>query len=412
MPANRRKIILGTLGAAGLLCAGAAWRHWPEHGVANPCRGALPDSLARHELVAQAWAGVDPARQWDCHAHLVGTGDSGSGIRLNPQMESPRYPLQYAQRLFYLNAGCAGDSPQRVDVAYVERLLALMEGMRPGAKLMLMAFDHCHNDDGTPAPEQSAFHVPNEYPMAVARRHPRQFEWTASIHPYRRDAVEALRAAAANGARAVKWLPAAMNIDPASPRCDPFYAALIALDMPLITHGGMERAVHVGDRQRLNNPLALRRPLEQGVRVVVAHCATVGMDHDTDRGAGGPLVESFELFTRLMDDARYGKTLYGEISAVTQQNRAGPALVRLIEREDWHSRLLNGSDYPLPGVMPLFSMSQLAGLGILDPAAAPVLAAIREHNALLFDFVLKRHLNSGGRRFSARVFETRPFFER
>jgi len=41
-----------------------------------------------------------------------------------------------------------------------------------------------------------------------------------------------------------------------------------------------------------------------------------------------------------------------------------------------------------------------------------VLAAIREHNALLFDFVLKRHLKSGGKRFSAGVFETRPFFDR
>jgi len=41
-----------------------------------------------------------------------------------------------------------------------------------------------------------------------------------------------------------------------------------------------------------------------------------------------------------------------------------------------------------------------------------VLATIREHNALLFDFVLKRHLNSGGKRFSARVFETRPFIAR
>ena len=41
-----------------------------------------------------------------------------------------------------------------------------------------------------------------------------------------------------------------------------------------------------------------------------------------------------------------------------------------------------------------------------------MLAAIHEHNALLFDFVLKLCLNSGGKRISARVFESRPFFER
>ena len=27
--------------------------------------------------------------------------------------------------------------------------------------------------------------------------------------------------------------------------------------------------------------------------------------------------------------------------------------------DDWHSRLLNGSDYPLPGIVPLYSMSRL-----------------------------------------------------
>ncbi len=45
-----------------------------------------------------------------------------------------------------------------------------------------------------------------------------------------------------------------------------------------------------------------------------------------------------------------------------------------------------------------------------EPAPAAVLAAIREHNPLLFDFVLKRHLRAGNRRFPAGVFETRTFF--
>jgi len=79
---------------------------------------------------------------------------------------------------------------------------------------------------------------------------------------------------------------------------------------------------------------------------------------------------------------------------MTQLNRAGPSLARVIERSDWHPRLLNGSDYPLPGVMPLYSIDYLVSLGFVPPVAAPVLKAIREHNPLLFDFVLKRHLAS------------------
>ena len=260
-------------------------------------------------------------------------------------------------------------------------------------------------------PAQTAFYVPDASAQATARRYPRHFEWAASIHPYRRDSVAALRQAKADGARAVKWLPAAMGINPASPLCDAFYAELAKLGLPLITHGGMERAVRVGEHQHLGNPLLLRRALEHGVRVVVAHCATLGADRDLDRGEDGPYVAGFSLFARLMDDPRYRGKLYGDISSVAQVNRAGPALIKLLEREDWHARLLYGSDYPLPGIVPLHSVSQLAELGILEGELAPVLAEVREHNPLLFDFVLKRSLRAGGKRFPARVFETRPFFD-
>jgi mannonate dehydratase len=259
--------------------------------------------------------------------------------------------------------------------------------------------------------EATAIHVPNEYTMTVAARHRGRFEWAASIHPYRRDCIAALRAAKANGARAVKWLPATMGIDPGSGRCDGFYAEITKLGLPLITHAGMESAMRIGEQQHLGNPLKLRRPLEHGVRVVVAHCATLGADRDLDRGENGPYVPSFDLFARLMDNARYGENLYGDLSAVAQMNRAGGYLKRLLERREWHARLLNGSDYPLPGFMPIHSLNQLVQLDLIEPALAPVLAGIREYNPLLFDFVLKRHLRAGGARFPKNVFETRPFFE-
>jgi mannonate dehydratase len=86
-------------------------------------------------------------------------------------------------------------------------------------------------------------------------------------------------------------------------------------------------------------------------------------------------------------------------------------LKTIIARDDWHARLLNGSDYPLPGVMPLFSVDHMVGLGLIEPAAAPVLSAIRRHNPLLFDFVLKRHLRVAGKGFANSVFETRRFFD-
>jgi uncharacterized protein len=92
---KRRHLLYAGL-AAGFGAAGLWWL-WPEQGIANPCRAALPPHLADHEVVRAAWSGIDAAKVWDCHAHLAGSGDSGSGIWFNPEMESPLHPLQYAQ---------------------------------------------------------------------------------------------------------------------------------------------------------------------------------------------------------------------------------------------------------------------------------------------------------------------------
>jgi mannonate dehydratase len=408
----KRRVFLTRAAGLGVAAGLAGCEFSFEQGLWNPCRAQLPRLLAGHELVRAAWEGIDPDRCWDAHAHLIGTGDSGSGITLNPRMDSLLSPGAYARRLFFMNAGCAHEARGSVDRAYIERMHNLIDGMRPGVKLLLYAFERNYGEDGKPNAEHTGFHVPDAYARDTARAHPRYFEWVASIHPYRADCVEALERAKRDGARAVKWLPPSMGIDPASPRCDRFYAALARLDLPLVSHAGLERAVIGGDMPHYGNPLRLRRALDAGVRVVVAHCASLGQDRDLDRGASAGLVESFELFARLMAEPRYEKRLFGDISAMTQTNRAGPALAKTIERTEWHARLLNGSDYPLPGVMPIFSVDYLASLGLVQSAAAPVLKAIREHNPLLFDFVLKRHLRSGGKAFAKGVFETRGFFER
>ena len=80
----------------------------------------MPLRLTRHELVQSAWQGLDPAQVWDAHAHIAGTGDSSSGIVINPRMNSALNPAHYARRLFFLNAGCAYDAEEGgVDAASV-----------------------------------------------------------------------------------------------------------------------------------------------------------------------------------------------------------------------------------------------------------------------------------------------------
>jgi uncharacterized protein len=403
------------LAGLGLCCIADMARAIPlnvdeNNSFLNPCKRGMPAALREHALLREAWDGLDATRVWDVHAHLLGDGKAGSGCWISPKMRSIFYPHQFAQRKFFENAGCATeDGDGGLDESYLARLAQLMDEFPLNAGMLLFAFDHAYSEDGALDLSRTAFHVPNRYAINIANRFPARFRAVASVHPYRRDALEALAIAKRDGAVAIKWLPSAMGMDPSSPRCDAFYAALKNLDLPLITHAGKERAVKGAHQQHFGNPLRLRRALDHGVKVIVAHCATMGEDVDLDRGENGPLVEAFTLFERLMEDARYEKNLRADISAVPQTNRVA-YIEKIIERQHWHSRLLNGSDYPLPGVMPLFSVDGIVERGWLTKAQGTVLKEIREYNPLLFDFVLKRSIRVNGKRLAHAMFETAPHF--
>jgi len=406
-----RRIFLYALGLGALGVAGGCGLSL-EGGIFNPCLSApLPERLRNHDVVRAAWEEIDQSQSWDCHTHIGGVGDGNTGIWISPQMSSPFHPLQNLQRRFYLNAACT-EREGRVDEDFVWRLMAYLDEFPRGFKVMLLSFDYHYDDAGTKHEESSAFFVPDRYAADLAHRFPDRCEWICSVHPARSDAVEALDWAAKRGARAVKWLPSAMGIDPASAKYDGFYEALVGLDLPLLTHGGEEQAVQGAKMEELNNPLRLRRPLDHGVRVIVAHCASLGEHADIDRGSNGPRTDAFGLFVRLMDEPRYEGRLFGDISAVTQVNRAGRPLEILLARSDWHSRLINGSDYPLPGVMPLFSVRRFVEQSYLTSSQAAVVSEIRDYNPLLFDFVLKRSLVKNGQRFAPIVFESRRMFDR
>lgn len=403
---NRRQFLLGlsAVAVSGTTVGGV--KLWPESGLTNPCLTELPNALKNHPLMAQVWSGIEANQVWDCHAHIIGAGDSGSGAWFNASMESWQHPILKVQKHFYMNGGCIADAHK--DESFVARMTHLASEMPVGYKTMLFAFDYAHNAQGLVEKERSIFHIPNRYAMQMAQQYPQYFEWVASIHPYRSDAIEALTFARTHGARAVKWLPSGMGIDPASPKCDKFYQKLHELDMPIISHTGRESAVQGGD-QRFGNPLNMRRALDNGVRVVLAHCASDGEDEDLDNG--NQAVKSFDLFTRLMDNPDYATLVYGDISAITLFNHAW-VIKPLLARADWHEHLLNGTDYPLPAILPLVSTTQLVRQGLLEEEQLSFLRTLRNYNPLMFDFALKRLLRFEGQSFHASTFHTRHFFER
>ena len=402
---NRRHLLMGCCAALGAgLFTGlvpAASRR-----IRNPCRGRLPPDLAQHDRVLSALQGLDASRLLDTHAHLLGTGDAGSGCSVNPAMHQWWHPVEVLRRKVILNAACVPADAPSVDRAYVQRLLTLADDFPAGARWWLFAFEQAHDDAGQPQPDHSSFHVPDAYAAHIARQHPSRFDWVASIHPYRDDALARLDAALAAGAVAVKWLPSAMNIDLRDPRSRAFCERLAHAGRPLIVHCGEEKAVPGAGRDELGNPLLVRHALDSGTRVIVAHAASLGHADDIDKRSA-PERPAFELFARLMDEPGYSGRLLADISAVFQANRTPKVWRTVLQREDWQPRLLHGSDHPLPGVMPLFSPARLQRAGLLDEADVALLLRLREHNPLLFDLVLKRRLRAGGAKLGAGVFEGR-----
>ncbi|APV51655.1 hypothetical protein BWI17_19325 [Betaproteobacteria bacterium GR16-43] len=411
-PDPRRRRLLQLAAGASLLPLAACKLSF-EQGLFNECRAPEGQAVMHSPVVLAAWEGLRADRVWDVHAHLFGNGRSNAGIWVNRNFDHPTGPAAKLRRAMFVNGGCVGKDEAALDATAIQRVRRLIDQFPEGAKVMLLAFDFTYDETGTKREDWTTFSISHEYAERIAKSHPARFEWVASVHPYRKDAAEALEKAKAGGARSVKWLPPAMGIDLAHPKSLAFYDELKRQDLPLLVHLGEEQAVAGAERHEYGNPLHIRHALDRGVRVIAAHCASLGESPDLDANpnpAKARDVPNFELFTRLMAEKRYEGLLFGDISAVTQANRS-EFIPAIVTRREWDGRLLNGTDYPLPGIMPLFSVSSYVSAGLIDEGTASVLKELRQVNPMMFDFVLKRSLRSKGERLPASVFETRPFFE-
>jgi predicted TIM-barrel fold metal-dependent hydrolase len=378
---------------------GGAFNHQPHE---------LKDGLSSKasDLVKRAFEDIDPTRLVDHHTHIAGIGTSPTGAFVNPKMRSWGHPFHHLKFKVYLSAAGVADVEQ-ADAQLIKRLVNLVKHISNHGKHRLLAFDKNYSPDGSPNLQKTEFYVPNEYVFALAEQYPDLFVPNISVNPYRPDALAELEKWARRGARVVKWLPNAMGINPADSRCDSFYQKMKELDVILLSHGGEEKAVEAEEDQKLGNPLLLRRALDHGVKVIIAHCAGLGQNEDLDR-PDKKSTHNFDLFMRLMDEKRYEGLVFGEMSAMTQFNRIGKPLTTILKRDDLHERLVNGSDYPLPAINVLIRTRPLVKGGYIDTDEREALNEIYDYNPLLFDFVLKRAIKLPGtsKRLPASIFMT------
>ena len=377
---------------------GGAFKHKPEELNTRLSRSAA-------DLIKRAFDDIDPGRLVDHHVHIAGIGAGGTNAFVNSKMRSWSHPFHRLKYKVYMSSAGV-QSEANADEEFVSRLASLVSNINGHGKHRILGFDKNYSRDGSVNIEKTEFYVPNEYSFKIAEQHPDLFLPNISVNPYRRDALEELQRYAKRGARVVKWLPNAMGIDPSDPQCDGFYQKMKELDLVLLSHGGEEKAVEAEEDQKLGNPLLLRRALEHGVKVVIAHCAGLGTNEDIESKERNQ-VDNFDLFMRLMDDKRYEGLLFGEISAMTQFNRA-EKLKTILARTDLHERIVNGSDYPLPAVNIVIRTSTLMKQAYITVDERQELNEIYNYNPLLFDFVLKRSLKLPGteKRLPASVFMT------
>jgi mannonate dehydratase len=136
-------------------------------------------------------------------------------------------------------------------------------------------------------------------------------------------------------------------INPSLQRFIPFYKKLVDYNLPLLCHAGPEYTIptYFKPFNEFNNPKYLRTVLDEGVTVIIAHCAmpyfgVFDKDYHDD----------FAEFVKLFEEAdKHNWNLYADLSAICTPFRK-QYIEEIMQRVDNipHERLLYGSDYPIP----------------------------------------------------------------
>ena len=263
----------------------------------------------------------------DMHVHVVGNGTGGTGCWL--RVNAWHRPLA---ALMLRHIGLPGHAMKGdLDRLYVERLLELVRGSSLRAAVIL-AQDEVRDEQGCSMEGVGSFFVPNDYVLKLARDH-KEFLPAVSIHPARPDALEELERCLAAGAVMMKCLPNCQNINCNDRRFTKFWERMAEAKLPLLAHTGGEHTLPVV-RPEFADPRGLTLPLECGVTVIAAHCGTKS-------GLFDP--EYFHVFAGMTQ--RF-QNLYGDTSAFNVPIRGRH--IRECLREPLASRLVHGSDFPVP----------------------------------------------------------------
>lgn len=269
----------------------------------------------------------------DTHFHMIGIED-GEHIRMSEAFKRNTWLTRIATFV--------GDATFVIDNELIRRKIKrqlaksdLVDGV------VALAFDQVYDDKGFPMSDKTHLYISNEYVADFADETPGVY-LGASFHPNRRDLDTLRELKEKRNAVLIKWIPSAQNIQPNLKKYTKFYETLVDLRLPLLCHLGHEHTIPCFNENpfytEYNNPELLKLPLDIGVTVIGAHCATPIYEHETSPGYFDKLIPMVEEY----------ENLFLDISAFFLNEETRTRYVRRVRDELPHERLLFGTDFPCP----------------------------------------------------------------
>ncbi len=276
----------------------------------------------------------------DFHVHLAGTGCCHSGIILGKIFEKRPsfFFLKKSQKI--TNEQMHSD----IDLIWIKRISNLIEESKQVNKAVTLCLDAIYDESGKLIPEFIQMYIPNTWGAHAVKQFPKTLLHGASIHPYRKDAIQELETCLKNKAFLIKWLPSMMGIDPENKLCVPFYEALKHYKIPLLSHTDNEYTFAEPKKGWLKNNhiLKLKKALDIGVVVIAAHAGTPSQMHEAEE-----LASQYENF-------------FLDTSGLFNPTRARASL-KLFEKSQTGilgDRLLFATDWPVPS-FPVFLIDKI-----------------------------------------------------
>lgn len=364
-------------------------------------------SQSAQNLINKSFAGIEEGQIVDHHVHVLAKDQSIGKFcpnhdlakykaYVNPKNLSWLNPKSKIKTEIFMSASQITDLDQSSE-QYAARLLELVKYFGTKAKFYLLALDGYYETSGMLNLDKTYIMIPSAYIVLLAKCLNQKIKGNPfipviSIHPYRIDALDKLRYFAKQGVRFIKWLPPAMNINPARVENKAYYQTMLDLDMILLGHTGHEASLDSeNNQQRLGNPLYYTLPLDMGVTIVMAHLGNWGENENAE----GKMQQNYELVFEMLEKAHQNKKwkLYGGLSSVSLKQNIGNLKALFKNKHLWHL-MINGSDYPLPAISFLNNTSLLQELDYITEDEKEALDEIYGFNPLLFNFVLKRTLRN------------------